>query len=122
MLFLGCVLRMKEAPAAKEDYFAAHVNAGSEGASTARGSHAGFLSRLLSANASGWFVESGLTVAGARRACTEAAPGTAPARATSPARAAPLPLRQPPSAARLWLAGCRPALPPGPLCPEPAQT
>lgn len=55
----------QDGPAAKENYFTQHWLPQSARASNTRGAHAHFLSRLLSESSSGWFVESGMTVAGA---------------------------------------------------------
>ena len=47
-----------------ENYFSRHWLPHSARATIARGAHAYFLSHLLSDSSSGWFVESGMTVAG----------------------------------------------------------
>ncbi|KAL4425321.1 hypothetical protein ABPG75_009337 [Micractinium tetrahymenae] len=60
-LYSKCI--NKGGPAARENYFVQHVLAASAAAATAKGAHTAFLSRLLAASGSGWFVESGLTVA-----------------------------------------------------------
>lgn len=63
--------------AAAENFFSRHVSAGTATAATARGAHAAYLSSLLSRSVSGWFLESGLSVAGARPpACWRARRGT----------------------------------------------
>jgi glutathione S-transferase len=60
--FLKAVMN-KVGPAAKENYLGQHWLPQSARASATRGAHAYFLSRLLGESSSGWFVESGMTVA-----------------------------------------------------------
>lgn len=73
-LWAECI--SKGGHAAAENWFSRHISALSETAATARGAHAAYLSRLLSMSGSGWFLESGLSVAGARPHAWRAGPGT----------------------------------------------
>ena len=57
-------LSQEEYDAFVEKYWKEHIEPGSETAPESRGAHAAYLSRILAANRSGYFVGEGLTIAG----------------------------------------------------------
>ncbi|KAL4420374.1 hypothetical protein ABPG77_002314 [Micractinium sp. CCAP 211/92] len=62
-LFVDCLLKIKEDPGAKEAYWAARIDPASAGGPATFGAHMAFLGRLLARSSSGYFLESGLSVA-----------------------------------------------------------
>jgi hypothetical protein len=60
---------VQEEPDSKESYWQQHCDPASASAPGTLGAHAAFLSRLLGKSSSGYYVESGLTIAGERAAC-----------------------------------------------------
>jgi hypothetical protein len=61
-----CFPFLQEEPDSKERYWQQHCDPASVSAPDTLGAHAAFLSRLLGKSRSGYYVESGLTIAGER--------------------------------------------------------
>ncbi|KAL4420375.1 hypothetical protein ABPG77_002315 [Micractinium sp. CCAP 211/92] len=62
-LIMECMLRAKSDPGAREAYWTARIDSASAGGPATFGAHMAFLDRLLARSSSGYFLESGLSVA-----------------------------------------------------------
>ncbi|KAL4430770.1 hypothetical protein ABPG75_006026 [Micractinium tetrahymenae] len=62
-LFTECIVKAKEDPGAKDAYWAARIDPASAAGAATYGAHMAFLDRLLARSSSGYYLDSGLSVA-----------------------------------------------------------